>query len=87
MAQVTTHSVSLKTIMSRPTFVRGYNEAMVGAKFSKDYDNWTTNEQWSYERGRLFYFGAGRVRLKQGRGVSRQAIETYMALRDNNTIL
>jgi len=87
MPQVNTHTVSLKTIMGRPAFVRGYNEAMTGAKFAKDYDNWPSNEQWSYERGRLFYFGAGRMRLKQGRGVSRQAIDTYVMLRENNTIL
>jgi len=87
MAQVTTRVVNLKTIMGRPAFVRGYNEAMCGSKFAKDYDNWPSNEQWSYERGRLFYFGAGRMRLKQGRGVSRQAIDTYIMLRENNTIL
>ena len=87
MAQVTTRVVNIKTIMGRPMFVRGYNEAMTGAKFAKDYDDWSAAEQWSYERGRLFFFGAGKVRLKQGRGVSSQAIQVYKALRDSKVIL
>lgn len=87
MAQVSTRVVNIRTIMGRPTFVRGYNEAMCGAKFAKDYDDLTANEQWSYERGRLFFFGAGKIRLKQGRGVSSQAIQIYKALRDSKVIL
>ena len=87
MAQVKTRVVSLKTIMGRPAFERGYLDAMCGAKFAKDYDDLTANEQWSYERGRLFFFGAGKVRLKQGRGVSSQAIQVYKALRDSKVIL
>lgn len=87
MAQVTTKVVNLKTIMSRPIFQRGYLDAMNGAKFDEDYDNWSAATQWSYERGRLFYFGAGKMRLKQGRGLSNQAIETYKALRESKVIL
>ena len=87
MAQVSTKVVSLKKIMGRPAFERGYLDAMCGAKFNKDYDDWSANEQWSYERGRLFFYGAGKVRLKQGRGVSSQAIQVYKALRDSKVIL
>ena len=87
MAQVNTRTVNLKTIMGRAAFQRGYTEAMCGTSFAKDYDDWHANEQWSYERGRLFFFGAGKVRLKQGRGVSSQAIEAYKALRNEKTIL
>ena len=87
MAQVKTRTVNLKTIMGRPAFQRGYTEAMCGTSFARDYDNWSSNEQWSYERGRLFFFGAGKVRLKQGRGVSSQAMQVYKALRDSKVIL
>lgn len=87
MAQVDTKVVNLKTIMGRPIFERGYLDAMCGAKFAKDYDDWSAAKQWSYERGRLFFFGAGKVRLKQGRGVSGQAIEAYKALRNDKVIL
>jgi hypothetical protein len=87
MPQVTTKVVSLKKIMGRPAFERGYLDAMCGTSFAKDYDDWHANEQWSYERGRLFFFGAGKVRLKQGRGVSSQAIEAYKALRNDKVIL
>jgi hypothetical protein len=87
MPQVSTKVVNLKTIMGRPMFERGYLDAMCGAKFAKDYDDWSANQQWSYERGRLFFYGAGKVRLKQGRGVSSQAIQVYKSLRDSNVIL
>jgi hypothetical protein len=87
MAQVPTKIISAKTLMSRPIFQRGYTEAMYGTKFAADYDDWPASLQWTYERGRQFYFAAGRVRLKQGRGVSSQAIEAYRTLRNENVIL
>ena len=87
MAQVNTRVVSIKDILARPMFQRGYTDAMCGAKFAKEYDDWTAISQWNYERGRLFFYGAGMVRLKQGRGVSKQAIVKYNDLRREGVIL
>ena len=66
--QVTTKSVSLRTIMKTALFNRGVKEAREGKPFNYDAGN-TLNEQWAYERGRLFgtRFKEGSVKDHRGR--------------------
>jgi hypothetical protein len=41
-------------IMAQPTFALGVADARAGRGFPNDYDLWDGNDQWGYERGRLF---------------------------------
>lgn len=73
--QVKTKTVSLKSIIHRAAFVRGFNEVKHGIPM--DYDAYLsdrddTNDRWQYERGRLFayYFNGA---LKHGKRVTYEA--------------
>lgn len=87
MAQCATKRVSLRKVMSQPAFLQGVKDAMSGVGFYERYETMPTSDQWSYERGRQFYFAAGKMRIMQGRGVSRDAVETYKSLRADKSIL
>lgn len=73
--QVKTKDCSLKSIIHRAAFVRGFKEVKDG--ITMDYDAFTgpyedTNDRWAYERGRLFgYLFNGR--LKDGKRVTWEA--------------
>lgn len=78
MSQVSMKSVSLRSVMRTAAFVRGYKESLTGVPLDyKAYeDEYTTDNRWSYERGRLFgtmYKG----QLKFGRTLSYEAIEAF----------
>jgi hypothetical protein len=66
--QVITSKVSLRTIMKTALFNRGVKEAREGKPFNYDIGA-TINEQWAYERGRLFgtRFKEGSVKDHRGR--------------------
>jgi hypothetical protein len=66
--QVTTSTVSLKTIMKTALFNRGVKDAREGKPFNYDIGA-TINEQWAYERGRLFgtRYKEGSVKDHRGR--------------------
>ena len=66
--QVTTSTVSLKTIMKSALFNRGVKDAREGKPFNYDIGA-TINEQWAYERGRLFgtRYKEGSVKDHRGR--------------------
>lgn len=55
MAQVTTHSGSIRGAIHRASFMRGFREARKGLPM--DYEAFTkegeTNDRWAYERGRM----------------------------------
>ena len=87
MAQCATKRVNIRKVMSHPVFLQGVKDAMNGVGFYERYDTLPENHQWSYERGRQFYFAVGKMRIKQGRGISFDAVQTYKALRADNTIL
>lgn len=66
--QVITFSVSLRTIMKTALFNRGVKDAREGKPFNYDIGA-TINEQWAYERGRLFgtRYKEGSVKDHRGR--------------------
>ena len=77
----------IKTMLARPEFLQGFKDAMSGVGFYEKYDQMPVSGQLAYERGRHFFFAAGHMRIKQGRGVSRDAIEVYNELRSENTLI
>jgi hypothetical protein len=52
--QVPTDGVSIQWILSDPAFERGVRDIRAGRLFPGDFDDWDTNTQWNYERGRAF---------------------------------
>lgn len=65
--QVTTKTVSLKIIMRSALFNRGVKEARQGKPFNYDAGK-TLNDQWAYERGRLFGTRYKTTPIKDHRG-------------------
>jgi hypothetical protein len=87
MAQVATKGVSIRKIMARPTFLQGARDAANGLGFCSEYDDFSTAEQWSYERGRLFYFATGLKAFRAGAGVRQEAVVLYKSGRASLSIL
>ena len=82
MKQIKTRRVKLSTIMGRADFLMGMKDASQGKPVRDHWDNRTRagviNEQWSYERGRLFFFwlkgcGLSDMKIKNGRSVTYEA--------------
>jgi hypothetical protein len=87
MAQVATKGVSIRKIMARPTFLQGARDAANGLGFCSEYDDFSILDQWTYERGRLFYFATGLKAFRAGTGVTREAIVLYKSGRAGLSIL
>ena len=67
--QIPTRPVTIQEIMGQPQFVLGVADARAGRRYRADYDLWTVNGQWNYERGRMWATLAPRnVPLKNGDG-------------------
>lgn len=52
--QVATHTVTLRTVMRRASFVQGHRSFLQGKPIDYDAHRHCANEQWAYERGRQF---------------------------------
>lgn len=52
--QVPVVSVDIEKVVSSPYFILGWNDVRMNRSYHKDYDRWDTNQQWRYERGRIF---------------------------------
>ena len=87
MAQIATGRTVIRAIMAHPIFLQGARDAANGFGFCSDYDNFSTREQWTYERGRLFYFDTGVKSFRAGAGVKPKAIALYKSGRANLSIL
>ncbi len=73
--QVKTSTVTFKSVMKTAIFNLGVKEAREGKPFNYDAGK-TLNEQWAYERGRLFG-----TRFKQGAVKHNTGAVTYDAIR------
>ena len=73
--QVSTSTVTFKSVMKTALFNQGVKEAREGKPFNYDAGK-TLNEQWAYERGRLFG-----MRFKQGAVKDNRGGVTYDAIR------
>ena len=76
--QVKTRRVTISSVMGRADFLSGIRDAASGKPISDQWESRTQkgviNEQWTYERGRLFYFwlkgkGLEAQKMKDGRRV------------------
>ena len=87
MSQIKTKRTTTKGIMARAMFTKGIQDARAGLRFDPGYEDFNTTAQWTYERGRQFYFATGITRVKQGRGVRSHAVAEYNAARRAGAIL
>ena len=81
--QVSTSTVTFKSVMKTALFNLGVKEAREGKPFNYDAGA-SLNEQWAYERGRLFgmRFKQGSVKGERGQ-VTNEAINAMkLALRE-----
>lgn len=80
--QITTRQTGILGIMRKASFVRGFTEARKGKPLQYDAYPHDTNQQWDYERGRLFglmFDGP----LKFGKSINRgAAVQFSWAIRD-----
>lgn len=72
--QVSTSTVTFKSVMKTALFNLGVKEAREGKPFNYDAGK-TLNDQWAYERGRLFG-----TRFKQGSVKGERGQVTYEAI-------
>jgi hypothetical protein len=87
MSQIKTKRTTTKSILARTMFTKGIQDALAGLGFDPGYEHLNDAAKWTYERGRLFYFATGITRVKQGRGVLRNAVSAYNAARIAGSIL
>ena len=87
MAQANTQKSSFKKVMMNPLFIEGYKDAMSGVNFYEKYEKIAEFHQFAYERGRHFFFAVGKMRIKQGAGVTKEARMAFIALFRQRAIL
>ena len=76
MSQVKTKNTSVRSIIYRAAFVKGFNEVKTGKPFDYDYAPREPNDLWAYERGRLFAFVFD-GKLKSGNKVLMSAMTAF----------
>jgi hypothetical protein len=77
-AQIPTRATTAEEIMSSPTFALGAADVRAGRSMHKSYDQWHTNDQWNYERGRCWARLAPRhLVLKREGKVTPEAVRYY----------
>lgn len=52
--QIKTVMVSVESVITSHHFILGWNDKRLNRFYHKDYDTWTINNQFQYERGRQF---------------------------------
>jgi hypothetical protein len=73
--QVPTRPTTIPAIMAQPTFLLGVSDARNGRGYHADYDLWHGNDQWAYERGRMWASLTPRdIRLKLNGKITSEAI-------------
>jgi hypothetical protein len=87
MTQAQTHGTTFKKVMLNPLFSEGYRDAMNGVNFYDRYEKIVEFQQFAYERGRHFFFAVGKVRIKQGKGLNKEALTMFKYLFIQKAIL
>jgi hypothetical protein len=78
--QVPIRPVTVRAIMSRPTFELGAADIRAGRPYHRHYDLWDTNGQWDYERGRAWGLLAPhhvQLKLKRNGKVTNEAVRWF----------
>ena len=65
-------TVTIQYIARNKEFNIGYADYNAGV-WRKEYETWSINQQWNYERGRA-YAASGGPQIKNGRTTRRQAL-------------
>lgn len=82
--QVTIKTCTLRSVMRTAAFIRGHKEALQGKPL--DYDAYqNTNDQWSYERGRLFGL-VYKEPVKEGKTITYSALYAFSEAWNENLI-
>jgi hypothetical protein len=77
--QISTTWTAIQWIMSDPAFEFGVRDIRAGRPFPGDFDDWDTNRQWNYERGRAFAKLVPRsVVLRRGGRLTQEAIDWFI---------
>jgi hypothetical protein len=79
--QIPTILVSVQWIMAQPTFRLGVNDARAGRPPHPDYDLWSTNAQWNYERGRAWGVFVARSAAADRRQAQRKGCQLFPSMR------
>ena len=87
MAQADTHKTTIAKVLAHPVFNEGYKDAMNGVSFYEKYEKIPEFQQFAYERGRNFFFAVGKMRIRQGRGTTKEAIQIFNRLFQQRAIL
>ena len=83
--QVTTKTCTLRSVMRTAAFIKGHKEALQGKPFNYDaYPN--TNDQWFYERGRLFGM-IYKYPVKDGKTITYDALYAFANAWNANLIM
>ena len=83
-----TKNATVKSVMHKLHFNMGYADAVDGKPFRNEYDNWFSNEQVNYERGRQFAVATnGGIAPKQGKQVRTFALYHMSKLVSDGAIL
>ena len=70
-----TKGSTAESVMHTRHFNMGYADAKAGNPFASEYDNWDTNDQQNYERGRQFAIATnGSIAVKEGKRVRSFAV-------------
>jgi hypothetical protein len=76
--QITTQPASTEWLMSQRAFAIGVADARADREYPPEYDEWGTDPQWNYERGRAWARLAPRsVPLMTGGRLNRQAVQIF----------
>ena len=78
--QIPTRGITVEAIMAWPHFALGVADARAGKPYRREYStsNWSTNDRWMYERGRMWAACAPRsVVLKRNGRVSAEAMRYF----------
>lgn len=87
MPQAHTHKTTIAKVLAHPIFNEGYKDAMNGVSFYEKYEKIPEFNQFAYERGRNFFFAVGKMRIRQGRGATKEAIQMLNYLFQQKIIL
>ena len=82
--QVPTRLTTFAEVMAQPTFLLGVADVRSKRGYRSDYDLWHGNDQWGYERGRMWATLTPRdLALKRDGKITREALQWFMcACRD-----
>jgi len=83
--QVSTKTCTLRSVMRSAAFTKGHKDALHGKPF--DYDAYPdTNDQWAYERGRLFAM-VYKYPVKDGKTITYDALYAFHSAWQDNLIM